>query len=208
MNDLKSAVEEVCTNNPTLRYALESKSAKIWGVFEVKHQGAVYDRFQICVQVPASYPKDLPKVFETAGRIPRNQTRHVNGDDSLCLFIDEERHLFLGEKASLTDYFEGPLTTHLLFQRYFEVHGCFPKGEMGHNEEGVIQFYQEKFGLKERAQVVDVLSILSADSDYNMDSCPCKSGRLIKECHLVEFIQLQTLFSKAFFRSRRTLIAQ
>ena len=46
----------------------------------------VSDSFSLRIEVPNSFPKELPNVWETGGRIPRRGSFHVNEDNySLCL---------------------------------------------------------------------------------------------------------------------------
>ena len=51
-------------------------------VFVAHHakEGEIQDSFTLQIDLPKAFPKDLPKVRETEGRIPRTGDYHVNPD--------------------------------------------------------------------------------------------------------------------------------
>jgi hypothetical protein len=56
--------------------------------FVAQHRdaGEVEDAFELEIDIPTAFPKDIPKVTETGGRIPRTSDYHVNQTDgTLCL---------------------------------------------------------------------------------------------------------------------------
>src|SRR5688500_15754136 len=47
--------------------------------------GRINDSFELQIDVPHAFPRDLPRVIETGGKIPRTGAYHVNPDRTLCL---------------------------------------------------------------------------------------------------------------------------
>src|SRR5262245_23130870 len=45
----------------------------------------ITDTFSLRIQIPSQFPRSLPRVIETAQKIPRNGAYHVNQDGTLCL---------------------------------------------------------------------------------------------------------------------------
>src|SRR5438046_2894182 len=48
-------------------------------------EGAVQESFQLQIDIPKAFPKDLPTVTETGGKIPRDGTNHIYQNGSFCL---------------------------------------------------------------------------------------------------------------------------
>src|ERR1700749_4797302 len=71
-------------NRPSRDVALRLK-----GKFEFSAEQAVYgkvtDSFYLQIDIPAGFPREVPEVTETGGRIPRHGEFHVNENGSLCL---------------------------------------------------------------------------------------------------------------------------
>src|SRR5438105_4995897 len=71
---LRPSRKDVCVLRRTFRFVAESPS-----------QPPVQDAFHLEIEVPAGFPKAMPRVKETGGRIPPYGEYHVNMDRTLCL---------------------------------------------------------------------------------------------------------------------------
>ncbi len=56
---------------PTLHAFIEDGYCHVRGTYALQTGARVFDRYQIEVLLPNDYPSRLPRVWETAGRIPR-----------------------------------------------------------------------------------------------------------------------------------------
>ena len=82
------------------------KHLRLKGTFEFAAQhakeGEIQDSFALEIIVPGAFPKSLPRVTETGGRIPRTGEYHVNSTDStLCLGSPLSLLLKLSKKPTI-----------------------------------------------------------------------------------------------------------
>src|SRR5438477_6571970 len=73
--------------------------------FRARHPeaGEVEDAFDLEIDVPDTFPRELPTVIETGNKIPRTRAYHVNQNDgTLCLGSPLRLLRLLSENPSLT----------------------------------------------------------------------------------------------------------
>ncbi len=194
---------EVRRAYPTLHFYPNDRQVTIRGGFPVTLNGSVLDRYQIEIIVPAAYPRSLPEVRETGGRIPRIADRHIGSDTgNACLFVEEETSVYFPPGSSLLQFLQGPVNCFYIGQSHFEEFGTWPFDERSHGWEGIFEFYSEKLGtsdLKTILAYVDCLRrhvvkagrpVVKGDWD-----CPCGSGKRLRNCHFEQVIMLRSMIS-------------
>lgn len=170
---------------PDLHLLNSEGKIKIDGVFIVYSSNKkVLDRYKISIDIPCTYPADLPIVRETGGRIPREDKYHINNDGTACVFLPEDRWRSFPVGNSFSTYLNVPLHNFFLGQTVYQKEGKWPFGECRHGSEGIYEYYFWLLDIRDKNSVHRFLHILSK---YNFKKhyhyeCPCGSKLLIREC--------------------------
>ncbi len=185
---------------------------RLKGKFEFSAQhplhGKVADAFHVQIDVPMGFPRELPEVRETGGRIPRLGEYHVNGDGSLCL----GSHLRLLIKLSTAPTMSGFASTCLIPYLYaislkLKNGGKLVFGELAHYGPGMLQDYALLFmlGSMDRAQYA--LKLLSMKRRIaNKKPCPCGCGIRLGQCRFNHrLLRFRKLASRGWFRRQLNL---
>ncbi len=156
--------------------------------------GEIKDAFDLEIDVPKNFPRELPTVTEVGGRIPPTKPYHVNQYDySLCLGSPLRLRLLLSAKPSLVGFAETCLVPYLSGISYkLKTGKALPFGELDHGFPGVFADYQVLFGLKSPEQVLATLRVLGKKKRIaNKLPCPCgcrlRLGRCLFRMKLIPF---------------------
>ena len=181
---LESAVQDALVIQPHMRLDDEGHRVVLRGRFEILADNELLEAFAVDVVLPDGSPRGLPSVWETGGRIPRQEPHHVNStDDSLCVLLPEVFWYEHPDGLSLAEYLDGPLRRHLAGQAMVLRGEPWPAGEWGHGARGICQFYQEIFDAKNPAQLNAFFDLLTRDRVKGHWPCPCESGLKLRQCH-------------------------
>ncbi len=178
-------LERVCARYPCLLSSAIHDGLELRGTLPIVEGGREVDAFKIRLHLRREGTLFVPTVFEIGERIPRDINRHVNPDDgSACVGLPED--LFIaarGQAMMLGAFMDGPLRDYFLAQAVFEREGCWPFGERGHGEAGVVEFYRELFGTSDAVVIDRYLVMLSEPRLHRQWFCPCGSGQKLRRCH-------------------------
>jgi len=169
---------------PDLQVVQEVGLVYVRGSFPIVHDDIALDRYQIEIEFPPDYPKSLPKVRETAGRIPRVLDRHVipsTGD--ACLFVEEDWLVTVGREPDFFELLDGPVRNFFIGQSLVEAGKPWPFGARSHGKKGVMEVYAEWFGTEDEPTIRRYLDCLSREGLKGHWDCPCGSGRRVRACH-------------------------
>lgn len=89
----------------------------------------IEDSYRIEMTVSSDFPRELPRVKETGGRIPLDF--HHYPDGTLCLGSPIRLCLILDVGATLAEFTERCLLAYLFAYSYKEKYGTLPFGELG-----------------------------------------------------------------------------
>jgi hypothetical protein len=159
----------------------------IRGHFKFHAKGAhkeIEDTFEIEISIHKTFPTEIPKFRETAGKIPKTGDYHVNPDGTLCLGSHLRLKKTLFESPDLNSFVEKCVVPYL-FNVSIKLRdgGNFVTGELAHGTMGIIHDYKEMFGLRTSAQVVYALELLGAKKRLaNKRACPCGCGLRLGRC--------------------------
>jgi len=158
------------------------------------------DRFEVRWDVTSGFPKSLPLVFETGGRIPSNYHKLENG--ALCLGSPIRQRLILAEHPTLSGFVEALVVPYLYNRSYFERHDHLPVGALEHGTPGLIEDYQKLFGVQDAEGCIGMLHLLGLKKRAaNKKPCPCGSGRRLGRCHNLALIPFRKLATRRYFRN-------
>lgn len=181
---LKQVQSDLRKHFRTLRLVNDGSKVTIRGALPVlADDGTELDRFQIEIELPEDFPKSVPSVRETGGRLPRNPDRHVNADGTACLFVRDESWRFWGGDLTLVDFIQGPVYQFFLGQVYFETHNKWPFGERKHFARGVAEYYFDELGTRDIFFVHRFLTYLAAVSVDKSLPCYCGGTARLETCH-------------------------
>ena len=149
----------------------------------------IEDIFEIDLFVPRSYPKELPWVLETGGRISSDY-EHINKDGKLCLAVPIEERLIFECMPSLLGFVNNLLIPYCYGYCIWERHDVHPFGEREHGGAGIAQFYINRLGLPGKVQALNFVLHLVQHGYRGHHDCPCGSGTKLRNCHGHALMQL------------------
>lgn len=186
MLGLVKDIENMLTRYPTLK-RVPGKFIVFEGVFTAHSEDGTtpIDDYYVRITLMSSYPHSFPKVEEIGNKIlPRNATRHINIDGTLCLAnpVDEARVCKNG--ITLLWFLENILNPHLCREYVRDRKGYYITGERSHGMEGVWESYYDIFGTKDKEYIINEIEmVISHRNAERNDPCYCSSGKKYKVCH-------------------------
>ena len=169
-------------------------------------KGDIKDSFALEIIVPSGFPKELPRVTETGGRIPRTGEYHVNPtDNTLCLGSPLSLLLKFSKKPTVEGFAESCLVPYLFaISHKLKAGGPLPFGELDHGVDGLYTDYMELFGLKSRDQLVYAFKLLGIKKRRaNKLPCPCGCGIRLGRCkYNFRLREFRKVASRTWFRLR------
>ena len=171
----------------TLRVVVENDVVYIRGglILEAP-DGRELDRYSIEIQIPDDYPKNVPIVRETGGRLLKVADRHFNpADGTACPFLPDERYKYYPQGSTIIDFIEEPVKSFFLWQTHYDLNeGRSSLEGRGHGVEGIIEFYSEELKTKDISVMVKFLDYLTAKKVKKNWKCYCGSGKQLRYCHI------------------------
>jgi hypothetical protein len=203
LDDLKlyEQFRDLCLSFPNLR--LQRGGEGTWRIhgglkFSRNYSGHhIEDEYYVKIIVSNKYPDELPKTFEIGNRIPQNFHHFL--DDSLCLGAPLAVKQKFRKQPTLFGYVENCVIPYLYSFSYKCMYGKMPFGELSHGGVGILEYYQDLFGMKDRRRVLKMIGILAEGNYRGKDRCPCGSGKRLHSCHGRILSELQELQSAAEF---------
>lgn len=181
-------LEEFLSRNPKMRLSrMNNNEIVIEGDYDISAQmdGAnpIEETFKLKLIIDKNYPRQAPKVFETGGEIPRTPDYHINHDGSFCLGSEIKVKSVLFDSLKIVSFSQNLLTPFLYSIRHKIKFNSLPYGELDHGEKGLIDDYQQLFGVKDKLSVLLALGALGRRKrDANKLPCPCCCGERLGKC--------------------------
>ena len=182
--------------------------------FQTKHRdcGTIVESFDLEIRVPQKFPRILPTVFETKGRIP--STFHHNGNRELCLGSLLRLQLITHRNPTLLGFLEGCVIPYLINFAVSERTGKLPFGELEHGARGLLDDYRSILRAGSDQCCLGFLELLTIKKRVaNKRLCPCGSGNRLGRCHHKHLNRLRRQAPRYQFRLiladlRRNLAAE
>ena len=187
---------------------LSSSRAVLEGVYHLHAhhpiRGNVDSDYKLRIEIPASFPKEIPIVRETGNIIPRDNRHHVSRDiinytDNLCLGSRIRVLQKINEKSTISSFIEKCVAPFL----YAIALDDFVFGELEHDWDGILDDYKEIFSVSTDEQVLDILLCISKKKRIaNKQCCPCKCGQRLGKCKIHNKVnQIRRLASRNSFKA-------
>jgi hypothetical protein len=178
--DIKESLKEY----KGFKFSSFTSKPTVIGQWEVKFEGVVYETYDIKITFDG-YPEHLPKVYETSNKIPHEEDMHFNPPDwHACLFVSHQRWEVFPKGSSFLTFLKVPVHNFFLGQSFFSMYGHWPEGrERGHGNKGIVEYYQELFGTKDKKIIYSLLRETFEESIPRQKKCPCNKKKRLKNCH-------------------------
>lgn len=142
----------------------------------------VDESYAVKIQVPGGFPRALPVVWETAGKVPK--TFHRNPDNSLCLGSPISQRFAFEADPTVDGFIDRVVVPYLYSHAYFERFGRMPFGELDHGAAGLEDDVRRIFRLPNCTNAEEFLRLASLKRRVsNKRRCPCHSGIRLGRCH-------------------------
>jgi hypothetical protein len=167
--------------------------------------GEITDEYVLTIDVPRDFPESLPRVTETAGKIPRKEGFHINPDDTLCLGSPLRLLLNISTAPTLLGFAEKCLIPHLFAISHMLRHGgSLPFGELAHGLPGILVDYMALFKLKTPEGAFRALQFLGLKKRRaNKYTCPCGCKRRLGKCEFnFRIRKFRELSKRPWFRQQ------
>jgi len=197
-------LQELLVKHPTLRLVTApSGSVRLAGalpfVATAPEREQIADEYQIEIDVPDSFPEQLPSVRETQGRIPADFHRLEGG--ALCLGSPTRLLLIARESVTLPRFVDRCVVPYLYGHSYFEKYRTMPFGELEHGAAGIRDDFAGLFGVADLRSVPEFIRLTSMRRrQANKERCPCGSLRRLGRCHNRRVNGLRTRLGRRWFR--------
>lgn len=150
--------------------------------FDVSYNGReIKDEFEIQINIPNDYPDSPPIAKEIGNRIPKDF--HTNPDESLCLSSPLRVRMRFSKNKTLLGFVDELVIPFLYSYRHLQEYGEMPYGEFSHGGMGILECYREHFGTSSDNVALSFLKILVSGNYRGHHTCPCGSGKKIRQCH-------------------------
>lgn len=167
----------------------------------------VDETYDVRLEVPSTFPRALPRVNETAGRIPR--AFHRNPDNTLCLGSPIAQWLKIRDDPTLDAFLERVVVPYLYGHAFYTQFGSMPFGELAHGAVGLADDVRCLFGMPARTNVAEFLRLASLKRRYaNKLICPCGHGRRVGRCHHEAVHDARRRLGRATCRAQRKYLLE
>ena len=146
----------------------------------VNRSSGALTQYSIRIELSAQFPRVEPRVFETAGEIPRTPDFHVNPDGSCCITV-WEAWCATEEPVTIAKYIERPLRNYFLGQLVKKETDNWPFDEWAHGYAGMLNAYAQALFVKSNfEEVTATLRLLVQEWPKGHWPCPCGSGNPLR----------------------------
>lgn len=200
-------LEHVCAVaarlQPELFCVVDEDVAYLRGPFLVHHKGKLLHRYEIEIEFPHDYDRQLAIVRETGGRIPRIDDRHVNSDGTACLYLEDEFWYDYPDGVDFETFLGSIVSSFFQAQRYYELEERWLYGERAHHVFGLLDFYHEVLGKLDLPVIISLLGdVASNGPGHRNRPCPCGSGKKLRHCHQEALRKLKSSLPKDLVQRR------
>jgi hypothetical protein len=165
------------------------------------------ETYSVRMELPRTFPRALPRVFETTGRVP--QSFHHNGDKTLCLGSPIAIRFELQDTPTIRQFIDRVVIPYFYSHAYFVTFGRPPFGELRHGAPGLEDDIRRLFHLPRGTDAEEFLRLASLKRRHaNKHSCPCGSGFRLGRCHASVVHDARIRLGRFVCRGEWTMLVQ
>lgn len=167
--------------------------------------GVVDEVYAVELWVPPAFPRAVPVVFETGGRIPQSFHHLENG--ALCLGSPTALRLMLQDVRTIGGFIDAVVTPYLYGHACYVRSGEMPFGELEHGAAGLESNLIRVFGAPEGSDVPGLLHLAGLRRRHaNKHPCPCGSGVRLGRCHHIQVNAMRRRLGRGWWRQQADLL--
>lgn len=141
-----------------------------------------------------SYPHSVPIVQEKSNEIERVLDNHISPYGVCCLEMDHELQHQSKKGIHLVEFYRQNIYPFFANTAYKNRTGNYANGEHAHDFSGVVNFYIEKFKIKDNSVIINIIeNVMENNIPNRNDPCLCNSKKKLKRCHINEINFLKSL---------------
>lgn len=158
------------------------------------------DAFHLAIELSPKHPRVVPRVFETAGRIPTSYHKLVG--NAFCLSSRLRLAIAVHRTPDLCTFFGRFVIPYLYRYAHLEKFGTEPWPDLPHEEAGLLKDYTKLFAAPSPEHTISFLDRLGERKRVaNKRPCPCGSGRRVGRCHHLQFEKLRWVRPRGWYRA-------
>ena len=141
----------------------------------------VRNTYVIDVVIPLNSTK-LPYIIDTGHQIKVTYP-HCYQNGELCLATDTQMRIQFVDNFDLVQWMRDYVETYFFSYEYYQRYKVFPFGDRAHGHRGILQTYQEIFGVANENAAYKMMKHIDKYSYRGHHPCPCGSENKIRNCH-------------------------
>lgn len=179
-------VDTINRDYPTLHLMIENNLVFVRGCLPIRDPNfeREIDFFSIEILFLPDYPKTVPIVRETDGRLEKIAKRHFNINGTACLFLRDARYKYFPLDATFAYFMDKIVVSFFIWQIEYDITDGNPsfKG-LAHNTAGIMEYYFKFLNTSDIRVVRKFMEYVTVKKMRLHWKCHCSSGRLIRDCH-------------------------
>jgi uncharacterized protein YecA (UPF0149 family) len=186
MANLKKDIEKALKKYTSLTLNVSDEIPFIQGVFTAydKTSNTEIEDYNVLIRFTEKYPYAFPVVIETSKKIPKDLSRHVKGDGTLCFANWQDELSACKNGITFIWFLDEILNTHLCREFVKEKTGNYPTGERSHGIEGIWEGYYDVLSITDKSKVLEELDLILNHNQIGRNHpCYCNKGKKYKACH-------------------------
>src|SRR5215475_4692873 len=142
----------------------------------------ISDCYKVELRIPDDFPRRVPAVFETGGRIPLSY--HHLQDGSLCLGSETRIRFILSGGLSLPAFVDRCVIPYLYRYSHLKEYGEAPFEDLAHGVDGIKEDLRMLLGRGVESDVLAFVGLVAMKKrEAKKEWCPCGSHARVGRCH-------------------------
>lgn len=183
-NPFFAQVKELLERYKDLRFSDEKTEWKIFGTIKATaiFYGVEIDiDHQVIIKIKKDYPISIPKTYGMNNSV--SQFFHTNPDGSFCLAAPYEMEKLFRKEPTLLFFVDNLLIPFLYAYQFKKIYHKLPYGERAHGARGIWESYRQILQLDSINSIIRFLEYVQKHQYRGHQTCPCDSGKRIRNCH-------------------------
>lgn len=186
MFSLETDIGKALRKYPSLQLKVSDGIPFVKGVFTAHNKTSKIEieSYEVLIGFPKKYPYAFPLVVETSRKIPRDLSRHVKDDGTLCFGNWQDEFSVCKNGITFTWFLGEILNTHLCREYVKEKTTEYPTGERSHGMEGIWEGYYDILQTTDKSIVLKELDLILNHKPIGRNApCYCNKEKKYKACH-------------------------
>lgn len=187
LEEIQREFETIKEQYPSLNALLEIKGGFCiaGNVSIIDSNGWNWATYEIEIQIPVTFPADLPLLIETGKKIKRHIDWHISETGVCCVGTPARQYRDMKGQTGLLLWIKLFVIPYLANHAYRVENKEYVDGELAHGVPGIFQDYSSLFNLSNPADVILRLKCMLGITQLGLNTdCFCGSGKKYKRCYV------------------------